>query len=248
MKRTLAVMVLAGAVVATMAWPASAKGEGPVGATISGPGIGNGGPGGPGGPGTGSGGSGQGPGAAAVGTIDVRSTRAFEPYQNSPLWRLASFTGASGGCGSCMSFIDTSPPKDRASLGPAYVVTYFVGTCCAHSVRQMLYPFAPGGPWAHTLPHHGTRVWFVNTSGYSWWHADQRMGQLFLRFLHHLGVPRTNPAPVAPAAVGGTGAAAASTTAGRSAPWRLPLAIGVLGLLLVVGAVLARPRPSARPA
>jgi hypothetical protein len=245
MKRTVMVLAMAGSLLAAMAWPASAKGEGQVGATITGPGLG-----GPGGSGAGtSGGSGSasgtsfsGPGAA-VGTIQIAPAPALQPFQNSPVWRLANFTGAAGGCGACLGFIDTSPPRNRASLGPAYTVTYFVGKCCARSVSQTLYPYAPGGPWAHTLPHAGTRVWFMAESHFAWWHASGRMGQLFVRFLRHAGIPGTNPV-VASA----PGAAAATSTAGNAAAWRIPLAIGVLTLLLVAGAAMARPRTSARTA
>jgi hypothetical protein len=122
MKRNLAVLAMVGAVVAAMAWPASAKGEGPVGATITGPGIGGpggSGPGAPGGPGggygSGGGSSDNGTGsAAAVGTIEFVNKAGLDPFQNNPMWRLASFSGLVMNCSTCASYIDTSPPKDMA--------------------------------------------------------------------------------------------------------------------------------------
>jgi len=78
-----------------------------------------------------------------------------------------------------------------------------------------------------------------------WWHPEGRMGALFLRFLHHAaGVPMDNPVAVAVAGSAG----AAGTGATSSTAWRLPVAIGVMALLLVVGAMAARPSSSARPA
>jgi hypothetical protein len=250
MRRTLAVLAVAVAVVATMAWPAAAKGEGPVGASISGPGIGGpvgSGPGVPGGPGTGGSsdeGSG-GPGGTAVGTIEIGNRAGLEPFQNNPLWRLATFSGLVSGCSTCQSYIDTSPPKNRASLGPVYRVTYFAGTCCDNSVRQLLYPFAPGGPRAYTTDDVGHDS-FLLSHNTGWWHAEGRMGLLFARFLRHLGIPRHNPVPAAHAA--GTAAAGNASGTGDSAPWRLPVGIAVMVMLLVAGAILARPRSSARPA
>jgi hypothetical protein len=66
------------------------------------------------------------------------------------------------------------------------------------------------------------------------------MGLLFLRMLRHAGLPATNPVAVAPAA--GSPAEASTTSASNAAPWRLPVGLGVMALLLIVGAVAARPR------
>lgn len=247
MKRTLAVLAAAAVTVAVTAWPASAKGEGPVGATITGPGLGgSGGPGAPGGPGPGrpggsdegSGGSGD-TGRTAVGTIELRD-RSFEGFQNSPLWRLATFSGAADTGGVSTGYIDTSPPKDRAPLGPVYRVTYYEGQVGHRTTaHQLMYPFAPGGPWAYTAP--GGNVWFVNATG-GWRHTEGRMGLLFLRLLNDVGVPKQNPVPVAAAdEVGGA-------SRNGSAPWRLPVAIAAMIALLALGAVAARPRSRARPA
>lgn len=253
MKRTLAVLAVSAAVVAGAAWPAAAKGEGPVGATITGPGIrGPGGPGGPGMPGgPGSGGSGGsdegsgtgGSGGTAVGTIEIRD-RSFEGFQNSPLWRLATFSGAVLSCSACLSFIDTSPPGDRASLGPVYRVTYFTGRCCDHSTRQLLYPFAPGGPWTYTMAS-GRQDFFLGEQRVGWWHADGRMGQLFLRFLHRVGIPKHDPLPASRPKAAAVGEEASS---GGSAPWRLPVAVVAMVALLALGAIAARPRSSTRSA
>jgi hypothetical protein len=263
MKRTLAMLAVSAAVVAGVAWPAAAKGEGPVGATITGPGIGgpggSGGPGMPGGPGSGgSGGSDEGSGTGgsggmAVGTIELRD-RSFAGFQNTPIWRLATFSGAVPNCSACFSFIDTTPPSDRASLGPAYRVTYFAGRCCQHATTQFLYPYAPGGPWAQTLAG-PPRDFFLGEQRAGWWHADGRMGQLFVRFLHHIGIPQHDPmaaaaAKPAPAPTSQPQAAAAveATSSGGSAPWRLPVAIAAMVALLALGAIAARPRSSTRPA
>jgi hypothetical protein len=255
MKRTLAALAVAAAMVAAMAWPASAKGEGPVGATITGPGIGgSGGPGVPGGPG--SGGSDEGSGAGgtggtAVGTIEIGNRGSFEAFQNNPLWRLATFSGAVLSCSACLSFIDTSPPKDLASLGPEYQVTYFEGKCCKHATHQLLYPYAPGGPWAYTMASR-PEDFFLGQQQVGWWHADGRMGLLFERLLRHIGMPPHNPMPVAPVVKApnaakpiAEGEAAGS---GGSAPWRLPVAIVAMIALLALGALAARPRSSTRPA
>ncbi|MFL5797439.1 MAG: hypothetical protein ACJ77A_05830 [Actinomycetota bacterium] len=253
MKRTLAVLAVSAAVVVGAAGPAAAKGEGPVGATITGPGLS--GPGGPGTPGgSGSGGSDEGPGGpggTAVGTIELRD-RSFAGFENTPMWRLATFSGAVPNCSACYAFIDTSPPTDRASLGPVYRVTYFEGRCCQHATTQFLYPYAPGGPWAHTMAS-PPRDFFLGQQRAGWWHADGRMGQLFLRFLHHIGIPRQDPitptlVPPKPAPVPKAEAAAAPAASGSRAPWRLPLAVAAMVALLALGAVAARPRSSTRPA
>jgi hypothetical protein len=78
-----------------------------------------------------------------------------------------------------------------------------------------------------------------------WWHADGRMGVLFLRFLHGIGVPATNPVAAVP--VAGSAAEVASS-ASNPAPWRLLVAIGALALMLIGGAAMARPRSPAHPA
>jgi hypothetical protein len=250
MRRTLAVLAVATAVLAAVAWPAAAKGEGPVGATITGPGLGSGhGPGGPsvpGGPGgsggSGNGGSDRGTGGTAVGTVELRSRAGLEPIGNNPLWTLASFSGLVTTCsGGCQAYIDMTPPKDRASLGPAYRVVYYAGECCENAVRQVLYPFAPGGPWTFTTSDVGTDF-FLLRHHTGWWHADRRMGTLFLRFLHHIGIPKVNPV-AAPAAAAAGSAAEASGSA-----WRVPVGIAVLALLLVAGALAARPRRPAQVA
>jgi len=248
MKRTLAVVAVIGAVVAAFAWPASAKGEGPVGATITGPGIGGSGgsgsgpgaPGGPGGTSNTGGGSDLG-GGAAVGTITFSNKLGLEPFQNDPIWKLASFSGLVLSCSSCTSYIDTSEPKNIAALGPVYRVRYFAGKCCDDSVRQRIYPFAPGGPVVFNSTDHSS-AFFLLGHRTGWWRTDGRMGQLFLRFLHHAGVPKTNP--VIAASAGSAGASASSSGAG----WQLPVALAVMALLLVAGAIAARPRSSARPA
>ena len=254
MKRTAMALAMTAAVMAMMAWPASAKGEGPVGATITGPGIGGGDggaglpPGGPGGgSGSGSGGPNDGTGAAAtIGTVTFFNKAGLEPFQNSPIWRLASFSGIVTGCTTCTSYIDTSAPKDVAALGPAYRVVYFAGGCCDAAVRQTIYPFGPGGPWVlNSDDVVGTEFFLMQGHRTGWWHPEGRMGALFLRFLHHAaGVPMDNPVAVAVAGSPG----AAGTGATSSTAWRLPVAIGVMALLLVVGAMAARPRSSARPA
>lgn len=232
MKRTLAVTALVVAVLAATAWPSSAKGEGPVGARITGPGIG------PGGGSSGGGSSGGGSsGGGGNGTIVLFSKRGLASFGNEALWRLATFSGLVQECGTCASYIDTSAPKDRAALGPVYRVTYYPGTCCEHAVRQLLYPYAPGGPVAYTTDDVGTRLFLVQHY-VGWWHAEGRMGQLFLRMLRHAGLPATAPIAVAPVA----GSAASTSAASNTAPWRLPLALGVMALLLIVGAVAARPR------
>ncbi|HXJ64847.1 MAG TPA: hypothetical protein VNN79_13920 [Actinomycetota bacterium] len=245
MRRALAVAALVGAILSVAAWPAAAKG-GPVGATITGPGLG--GPHGslPGGSTRGgSGGSGPVAGAAAVGTIVLRDPHDFEPSSENPLWQLASFSGLFTTCGACSGFIDTSPPRDRKALGPVYRITYFTGRCCANSVRQFLYPFAPGGPVTYTTSDIGGD-WFLSSHRTGWWHADGRMGVLFLRALHDIGLPATNPVVAEPAA--GSAAVAASEASSSATTWRLLLALGVLALLLVGGAVAARPKSPARPA
>lgn len=233
MKRTLAVAALVVAVLAATAWPSSAKGEGPVGARITGPGIG---------PGIGPGGGGS-SGGGGNGTIVLFSKRGLASFGNEALWRLATFSGLVQACGTCASYIDTSAPKDRAALGPVYRVTYYPGKCCEHSVRQLLYPYAPGGPVAYTTDDVGTRLFLVQHR-VGWWHAEGRMGQLFLRMLRHAGLPATAPVAVAPVA----GSAAAPSATSEAAPWRLPLALGVMALLLVVGAVAARPRSTGQAA
>jgi hypothetical protein len=256
MKRTAMVVAVAAAVLATMAWPASAKGEGPVSATITGPGIGSGGgpgvPGGPGGSGgsngsnSGSGGGSNLGGGAAVGTITIGNKAGLEPFRNNALWRLASFSGMVPGCSTCTSYIDTSQPADRASLGPVYRVTYFAGKCCDNAVRQLLYPFAPGGPWAFNTTDVG-HDFFLLSHNTGWWHAEGRMGVLFTRFLRHTGIPKSNPVAVS-AGEGAAAAEASSATAASSTPWAIPVAIAVMALLLVAGAAAARPRSSGHPA
>src|SRR4051794_21846847 len=243
MKRTLAVAVVTAAVLAAMAWPASAKGEGPVGATISGPGID-----GPTTPGSGGGSTGGGSGhtpGAAIGTIEIISKQGFEPMGNNPLWRLATFSGLVTSCSSCASFIDTSAPKDRSALGLEYRVTYYSGKCCKDSVRQVLYPYAPGGPVAYTTNDAG-KGFFLSQHHVGWWHADGRMGVLFRRMLQGLGFPKANPVATAP--VAGSAAAAEVTSSQAGNAWRVPLAAGLLALLLVLGAAAARPKSPPHPA
>jgi hypothetical protein len=247
MKRILAVAALVGAILAAMTLPAQAKGEGPVGATITGPGIGGpggtgSGPGGPGGTSNTGGGSDLGGGAAAVGTVTFTNKAGLEPFQNDAIWRLAAFSGLVLSCSSCTSYIDTSEPKNIAALGPVYHVRYFAGKCCDDSVRQQIYPFAPGGPVVFNTTDHSS-AFFLLGHRTGWWHTDGRMGQLFLRFLHHAGVPKTNPL-----AAGSAGGAAAASASSSGAGWQLPVALAVMAMLLVAGAIAARPRSSARPA
>jgi hypothetical protein len=253
MKRTLTLLTVTAAFLAATAWPAGAKGEGPVGATITGPGIG--GPGAPGGPGPGGSDEGSGSGGTggtAVGTIEIGNRRSFEAFQNNALWRLATFSGAVLSCSACLSFIDTSPPKDPGSLGPEYRVTYFEGKCCKHATHQLLYPYAPGGPWTYTKAS-SPEDFFLGQQRVGWWHTDGRMGLLFKRFLRHIGMPRHNPVPSAPVVKAPPAAAQAAAEgqaagSGGSAPWRLPVAIVAMIALLALGAVAARPRSSTRPA
>ena len=175
---------------------------------------------------------------------DVRA--GLEPFRNNALWRLASFSGMVPGCSTCTSYIDTSQPADRASLGPVYRVTYFAGKCCDNAVRQLLYPFAPGGPWAFNTTDVG-HDFFLLSHNTGWWHAEGRMGVLFTRFLRHTGIPKSNPVAVS-AGEGAAAAEASSATAASSTPWAIPVAIAVMALLLVAGAAAARPRSSGHPA
>jgi hypothetical protein len=167
------------------------------------------------------------------------------------VWRLLTFTGAVPNCSACLSFIDTTPPKDRAALGPEYRIKYYEGRCCKHATTQFLYPYAPGGPWAHTMPGR-SQGFFLGQHRAGWWHPQGRMAVLFKRFLTNIGLPRHNPAPAVPVVksqpAGTTAAEGQAADSGNSAPWRLPLAVVAMIVLLTLGALAARPRSSTRPA
>ena len=94
--------------------------------------------------------------ADPTGRITFVNEAGLEPFQNNPIWRLASFSGMATACSTCTSYIDTSEPENVAALGPAYRVMYFAGECCDNAVRQTIYPFGPGGPYVFNSDDVGT--------------------------------------------------------------------------------------------
>ena len=228
--RRWTVGVLAGLAVLVLAVPAQAKGEASeVTVTNSG---GSGGIGGPA-PGSG-GGSGSGGGTVALLAAPIHLTGPD----------AAPWLGDTG-----IFQASQSHPATAKALGPALDVR-MAYTCgdTGGVLFQQLFPYAKGGPIAHTLPNQS--FCDGNLPGV-WWHvAPQTMG-----ILQGAGLPATMPAVVTePAAGSGAASGSEAGSAGSSvntavAPSSngvpvLPIALGVgaVAAVLALAAVLRRRR------
>jgi hypothetical protein len=213
-RRALAILVLALLLVAV---PTAAQAKGATAANISG-----GGPGGlPGGP------------------IDIKGdgepgsgTGLSDLAEASGMWSLLFENGEPGNL--------ASAPLPEASRGPRYVITWTFpnGTGTTDKVRQLVWPYAPGGPITYLA--HGQRVMETRTEG-GWFRAGDNLRQKLIAagLPDRPALPVQSPATPAPAQPASTPAAAAAQ--GQPAVW--PWVTAGIGLLVIVAAVaLARRR------
>jgi hypothetical protein len=233
MAKRLAAMAVVVLAFMALALPAQAKGEGGV-ITIKNGGSGPGGlPGGGGG--TGGGGSAGGGGGSSVALLSSPIRIAGE--------RSAFWFGETG-FGQAkwdrpMAFGDYLSP---GQLGPSLQVTasFLCGPGNRHSITQVLYPYAKGGPQIYTPA--GQFMCGMNLKK-GWWMDNY--GQMFDTLVAH-GLPRTLPATFrhTPAAGSAANSAAAGEPAGSGhLAWPLVLAaVAALGGLILSNAVVARRR------
>jgi hypothetical protein len=209
--RALAVLALA---VLLLAVPTAAHAKGATAATIDG----------------------GGPGGLPRGPITLRG--GGEPGSSTDLDMLALGTGlyatafdpASGG-------VVKAAPTDR--LGPRYTITWTFPDPAGgkdRKVRQLVYPYAAGGPVSFTPA--GQAVMDTTTIG-GWYQGfDGLRAQLI-----ELGLPDRQPlAPVATAAPAPAAPAPASPSApatAQPAAWPRVVAAAVVAGLLVIGAAVA---------
>lgn len=117
----------------------------------------------------------------------------------------------------------TLPSRPAGSLGPRYTVTYDVpGPTGGDSVlRQDFYPYADAGPVTYMKP--GQTFWNGQRAHGGWFVADRSL-------VRKLGLPAQPP------------------TSGGAQIWRWSgIGVGLLLLASVVGLLLLRLRPRARP-
>jgi hypothetical protein len=136
-----------------------------------------------------------------------------------------------------MSFGKQLSPRQ---LGPSLAVTasFLCGPANRHSVHQVLYPYAKGGPQIYTP--RGQFMCGMNLRE-GWWGAPY--GEMFNTLVAH-GLPKTLPAAFQhPAATAASGSAGAQPGAGGRETWPLILA-AVLALagLGLSNAVITRRR------
>jgi hypothetical protein len=196
------ILVAATALTAALALPAVASAKGPSSAMMSGPGL----AGAVAIPGEGEGGAGT-----PLGDLVEYGAYFPEVFGQSP--------------------DPTSRSRPAGELGPAYTIRLVVpaGNSRRHTIVQLLYPFAQGGPVTYMRP--GQLVWEGQTTRGGWYRAPLQLKDSLVR----AGLPATPPAPGgggfwwSPRAFASVGAAA------------------LLGLALVAGAIVAlrrRQRPA----
>jgi hypothetical protein len=219
-------IVALGAGLALLLAPTAALAKGASAATIDGRG--------PGGPGNGPG-----------GPITLRGDG--EPGSDTDLSNLADMSGLYPALfGQSPDPMLAAAPTTR--LGPRYTITWTIpdGQGTARQVRQVVYPYAAGGPVTYVRP--GQPVFDRTTRG-GWYQAADSLRQTLIS----LGLPDRPALAVAqPAAAGSPGGApaVASPAPPRGAGvWPRVLVGGVL-LLLVAGTVgiVLRHRPDAATA
>jgi hypothetical protein len=229
MSRRAALTMLALALLLALV-PAAAQAKGASAATISG-----GGPGGlPGGPisikGDGEPGSGS--------NLSMLA-------ENAGMWALLFEDGAPGAL--------AAAPAPAAQRGPRYTITWTFpnGAGTEDKVRQLVWPYAAGGPVTYLAP--GQKVLDTRTEG-GWYKASDALRTSLI----DLGLPN-RPALTAPAGSGPAGAAspgAASPSAATPAPadpspalWpKVAAGVGLLLVAAVAVVVVLRRRTSPGPA
>jgi hypothetical protein len=166
--------------------------------------------------------SGGGPGGLPAGPIDVNGDG--EPgsggnlanlAENAGMWALLFEDGAPGAL--------ATAPLPAAQRGPRYTITWTFpnGAGTEDQVRQLVWPYAAGGPVTYLAP--GQKVLDTRTEG-GWYKASD----VLRTSLIDLGLP-DRPALTAPA----TPASPASPAPAAPAPALWPKIAGGVGLLLV---------------
>ena len=194
--------------------------------------------------------SGGGPGGLPGGPISMKGDG--EPGSGSDLSTLAEHAGMwallfEGGAPGALA----AAPVPAAQRGPRYTVTWTFpnGAGTDDKVRQLVWPYAAGGPVTYLAP--GQKVLDTRTEG-GWYQASDALR----RSLIELGLPnrpaRAAPAPASPAPASPAPAAAAPAPAAPApAPALWPKVAAGAGLLLVAGAavvVVRRRRAAPGPA
>ena len=137
-------------------------------------------------------------------------------------------------------------PKEGECLGPRYTITWAVSYRAEpgevgfeapppSSATQDLYPYAKGGPWTYTA----TRGDLLGRSYPGWTHASPDVLQLLVGE----GLPDVSPEPC-PAEEAAAAAPVATGDGGSGA--RIWVAVGVLALLLLAGALAEQRRRAVR--
>jgi hypothetical protein len=175
--------------------------------------------------------SGGGPGGLPGGPIDVKGdgepgsgTDLSDLAEAAGMWSLLFENGEPGNL--------ASAPLPEASRGPRYTITWTFpnGTGTADKVRQLVWPYAPGGPITYLA--HGQRVMETRTEG-GWFRAGDNLRQKLIA----AGLPDR------PARAAATPAPAPAAAAAQEQPAVWPWVTAGIGLLVVVAAVaLARRR------
>jgi hypothetical protein len=193
--------------------------------------------------------SGGGPGGLPGGPITMKGDG--EPGSGSDLSSLAEDAGMwallfEGGPPGAVA----TAPTPAAQRGPRYTITWTFpnGAGTEDQVRQLVWPYAAGGPVTYLAP--GQKVLDTKTEG-GWYKASDALRTSLIG----LGLP-DRPALTAPASAGSGSQGAASPGAAPSAPaaaadpapalW-LKVAAGVGLLLVAAGAVVRILRRRATP-
>ena len=189
--------------------------------------------------------SGGGPGGLPGGPITMKGDG--EPGSGSDLSALAEAAGMWA-----LLFEDGAPgalaaaPAPAARRGPRYTITWTFpnGAGTEDKVRQLVWPYAAGGPVTYLAP--GQKVLDTRTEG-GWYKASDALRTLLIA----LGLPN-RPALTAPASAG-SGSPAPSTQAAPAEPapalWpKVAAGVGLLLLAAVAVALILRRRATPGPA
>jgi hypothetical protein len=125
-------------------------------------------------------------------------------------------------------------PKDPASLGPIYTVSFRFDYAdgATSTARQYLYPYAPGGAMIHIPAGEGLDGRHVDL----WWRTNS---DFMIRILQARGLPATAPNAAPPAGIAAQQPPAAPTP---GPAWTWVVAIGGMFALVLAGAMAARRR------
>jgi hypothetical protein len=183
--------------------------------------------------------SGGGPGGLPGGPIELKGDG--EPGSDTDLANLAEGAGVfsllfEGGPGGELS----AAPTTRR--GPRYTITWTFpnGAGSEDKVRQVLWPYAAGGPVTFMAP--GQKLFDATTKG-GWYQATDS----FRQDLITLGLPDRQPLPTPAAPAAPAPAAPAPAQAADPAPalWpRLTVGVGLLLAAVAAGALYLRRRSS----